>query len=151
MLLTPFSTDPKQPRLTAVHQLTHASFFSHAPWIYEGLAHFAQAVYREQDSGRQAALDFIGLHCTALAEAEKALERKRTQDAEAGESLINTNMEDLYRSKALYVWWMLRDMIGDDALKKAIAAYRSRRRHHAFVHAALDRSAKQERPGMVFR
>ena len=125
MLLTPFGSDPKLSRLTAVHQLTHVSLFSSRPWIYEGLAHFAQAVYREQDSGRQAALDFIGLHCTALAEAERALERKRTQDAEAGESLINTNMEDLYRSKALYVWWMLRDMIGDDALKKAIAAYRS--------------------------
>ena len=49
MLLTPFGSDPKLSRLTAVHQLTHASLFSSRPWIYEGLAHFAQAVYREQD------------------------------------------------------------------------------------------------------
>ncbi len=111
-------------QLTAVHQLTHAAFFSPRPWIYEGLAHFAQAVYREQESGRQAALDFMGLHRTALAEAEKALAAERGRNPGAGESLVNTSIEDLYRSKALYVWWMLRDMIGDDALKKALAAYR---------------------------
>jgi hypothetical protein len=124
MLLTPLNSDSKQAQLTAVHQLTHAAFFSPRPWIYEGLAHFAQAVYREQENGRQSAIDFMSSHRTELAEAENALDRKRTQNPEAGESLINTNIEDLYRSKALYVWWMLRDMIGDDALKKALAAYR---------------------------
>jgi hypothetical protein len=124
MLLTPLNGDSGLARLTAVHQLTHAAFFSPRPWIYEGLAHFAQAVYREQESGRQSALDFIGLHRTAFAEAEKVLDRKRIHNTEAGEALINTNIEDLYRSKALYVWWMLRDMIGDDALRKALAAYR---------------------------
>jgi len=124
MLLAPLNSDSKLARLAAVHQLTHAAFFSPRPWIYEGLAHFAQAVYREQESGRQSALDFIGLHRTALEEAEKALDRERSQNTGAGESLISTSIEDLYRSKALYVWWMLRDMIGDDALKKALAAYR---------------------------
>jgi hypothetical protein len=125
LLLTPLNRDSKLAQLTAVHQLTHAVFFSPRPWIYEGLAHFAQAVYREQESGRPSALDFMGSHRTALAEAEKTQDRERSQSTEASESLINTNIEDLYRSKALYVWWMLRDMIGDDALKKALAAYRS--------------------------
>jgi hypothetical protein len=124
MLLTPLNTDLKLAQLTAVHQLTHAAFFSPRPWIYEGLAHFAQALYREQDSGRQSALDFMGLHRTALAEAEKALAAQRGQDAGASQSLINTSIEELYRSKALHVWWMLREMVGDDALKKALAAYR---------------------------
>jgi hypothetical protein len=120
LLLTPVSTDAQ---LTAVHQLTHAAFFSPRSWIYEGLAHFAQAVYREQDSGRQKALDYMDSHRTAIVEAEKALDRKRRQNTEGDQSLINTNTEDFYRSKALYVWWMLRDMIGDDALKRALAAY----------------------------
>ncbi len=124
MLLTPLNSDSRLAQLTAVHQLTHAAFFSPRPWIYEGLAHFAQAVYREQENGRQSALDFMGSHRTALVEAEKALDRERSQNPGAGESLISTSIEDLYRSKALYVWWMLRDMIGDDALKKALAAYR---------------------------
>ncbi len=38
-------------------------------------------------------------------------------------SLINTVDEELYRSKAMWVWWMLRDMLGDQALKKALASY----------------------------
>jgi len=124
MLLTPLNGDAKLAQLTAVHQFTHAAFFSPRPWIYEGLAHFAQAVYREQESGRQAALDLMGLHRTALAEAEKALAAERGRSPGAGESLVNTSIEDLYRSKALYVWWMLRDLVGDEALKKALAAYR---------------------------
>lgn len=124
MLLAPLNSDSMLAQMTAVHQLTHATFFSPRPWIYEGLAHFAQAVYRERDSGRQAALDFMGLHRTALAEAENALAREQKRKSGAGESLISTSIEDLYRSKALYVWWMLRDMIGENGLKKALAAYR---------------------------
>jgi hypothetical protein len=124
MLLAPLNSDSQVAQITAVHQLTHAAFFSPRPWIDEGLAHFAQAVYREQASGRQSALNFMGLHRAALAEAEKALDRERSQNPGADESLISTSIEDLYRSKALYVWWMLRDMVGDVALKKALAAYR---------------------------
>ncbi len=125
MLLTPLNSDSKLAQLAAVHQLTHATFFSPRPWIDEGLAHFAQAVYRERESGRQAALDFMGLHRTALAQAEQVLAEEHQQKAGAGEALISTSIEDLYRSKAMYVWWMLRDMIGEDALKKALAAYRA--------------------------
>ena len=125
MLLTPLNSDSKLAQLAAVHQLTHAAFFSSRPWIDEGLAHFAQAVYRERESGRQAALDFMGLHRTALAQAEKMLGEEHGQKAGAGESLNSTSIEDLYRSKAMYVWWMLRDMIGEDALKKALANYRA--------------------------
>ena len=40
------------------------------------------------------------------------------------QSLVNTYDEELYRSKAMCVWWMLRDMVGDPALKKALASYR---------------------------
>ena len=37
---------------------------------------------------------------------------------------MKTTSEELYRSKAMCVWWMLRDMVGDAALKKALATYR---------------------------
>jgi len=39
--------------------------------------------------------------------------------------LASTFDESYYRSKAAYVWWMLRDMVGDDALKLAISRYRT--------------------------
>jgi hypothetical protein len=130
MLLTPLNIDSKLAQFTAVHQLTHAAFCSPRPWIYEGLAHFAQAVYREHESGRDAALDFMGLHRTAVADAEKDTANVHKQsdgadDLPGKDALVNTSVEEFYRSKAMYVWWMLRDMIGDAALKQALAAYRS--------------------------
>ncbi len=123
LLLTPLNNDSKLAQLTAVHQLTHSAFYSPRPWVYEGLAHFAQAVYRERENRRAAALDFMGLHRTAIAEAETALMGRQAQGGAPAEALISTSIEEFYRSKAMYVWWMLRDMIGEDALKKAIAAY----------------------------
>ncbi len=129
LLLTPLlSTDAKVARLSAAHQLTHAAFFSPRPWINEGLAHFAQALDLEQQSGRQSALNYIGLHRSALSAAENSPDNKVTaprSEDEVNRSLINTYDEELYRSKAMCAWWMLRDMIGAPALKKALASYHS--------------------------
>lgn len=119
-LLTPLGDS--NPRLAAVHQITHASFSSFRPWIEEGLAHFAQALVLEQQKGRQAALDYMNLHRSALGRAE-TVETTTGEDG-ASRALANTIDEDLYRSKAMYVWWMLRDLLGDAALKKALHAYR---------------------------
>ncbi len=125
MVFTPLAgSESRWYALTSVHQLTHASFPSQRQWIYEGLAHFAQAAYLEHLDGRQAALDFMGLHRTAIADTEKAVAAERDQNKGAGESLINTNTEEFYRSKAMYVWWMLRDTVGEDVLQKTLAAYR---------------------------
>jgi hypothetical protein len=122
-LLTPLADSPsKLAGLAAAHQLTHAAFFSFRPWIEEGLAPFAQALYLEHEKGRQAALDYMDLHRSALSEIESPREAQKSEN-EANRSLVNTTSEELYRSKAMGVWWMLRDMVGDSALKKAIAAY----------------------------
>ncbi len=127
LLLTPFANaDPKLAALAAALQLTHAAFTSPRPWINEGLAHFAQALYLEQQKGRQAAVDYIAAHNAALMAAEKTDKKPSTAPlpgSEATQSLVNTYDEQLYRSKAMCVWWMLRDMLGDQALKKAITSY----------------------------
>ncbi|MGC1652743.1 MAG: hypothetical protein WA722_08020, partial [Candidatus Sulfotelmatobacter sp.] len=127
LLLTPLtSADPKLAGLAAAHQLTHAAFFSPRPWINEGLAHFAQAIYLEHLNGRQAAVDYMGVHRSALSAVEKEKENLTTaprSEDEARRSLLNTTNEELYRSKAMSVWWMLRDMVGEPALKKALASY----------------------------
>jgi len=120
---TPLGGESKVVGLAAAHQLAHASFSSVRPWINEGLAHFAQALYLEQEKGRQAALDYMGAHRSVL-KALEAPDAVRKPDDEASHSLTNTLNEELYRSKAMCVWWMLRDMLGDATLKKAIAAYR---------------------------
>ena len=123
LLLTPLAaTNSSLAGLAAAHQLTHASFLSNRPWIEEGLPHFAQALYLEQQKGRQAALDYMGLHRSALGQMEPSSEVP-TADDDASRALVNTPNEALSRSKSMYVWWMLRDMVGDAALKKALAAY----------------------------
>ena len=124
LLLMPLAgSDSKLAGIAAAHQLTHAAFLSFRTWIEEGLAHFAQALYLEREKGRPAALDYMGLHRFALSEIEEPTTVPRSED-EVNHSLVNTTNEELYRSKAMCVWWMLRDMVGDPALKKAIAAYR---------------------------
>jgi aminopeptidase N len=104
-----------------------------------------QAAYKEQDSGRQAALDFMGLHRTAVADAEAALAAEHNQNAAADESLINTSREEFYRSKAMYVWWMLRDMVGEPALKKALAAYHHEQdKEPSYMQRQIEAQAKRD-------
>jgi hypothetical protein len=120
-LLTPLNdTDHKLLQIVLVHELTHAAFLSPRPWIYEGLAHFAQAAFREHQASRAAALDFLGLHRAAVVEAEKQLQENSSNSDQA---LISTTIDEFYRSKAAYVWWMLKDMLGEDVIQKALALY----------------------------
>ncbi len=127
LLLTPLNgTDSRMAALAAAHQLTHATFSSPRGWINEGLAHFAQTLYLEHQSGRPAALAYIAAHRFAIDAAESSKQSQPTApraEDEVNHSLANTFDEQLARSKGMCVWWMLRDMVGDTALKAAIAAY----------------------------
>ena len=146
IMFTPLArSDSRLAQMTVVHQLTHAAFPSSRPWIYEGLAHFVQAADLERQSGRQAALDFMGLHRTALADAEKALAQEKKPNTAADQSLINTSSEEFYRSKAMFVWWMLRDMIGEPVLKKAQAQYRPEQdKEPSYVQRLIEAQTKQD-------
>jgi hypothetical protein len=115
--------DSKLAGINLVHELVHSALPSSRPWVYEGLAHFAEAMYRQEQGGRQAALDFLGLHRAAFLDAEKEVTATPTKNM--GQPLATTFDETYYRSKAAYVWWMLRDLVGDDPLKKAIRKYRA--------------------------
>lgn len=123
LLLTAFKPDNgKQNELAAVRQLTHATVLSSRPWIGEGLTHFAQALYREQQDGRDAGIDFMKVHSEVMLATEKEL--ASDEKSSTANSLINTWNEDLYRGKSMYVWWMLRDIAGEANLKSALASYR---------------------------
>jgi hypothetical protein len=122
LLLSSLSSSNSR-ELTAAHQLTHASFVSFRPWIKEGLAHFAQALVVEQQQGKKAALEYMSAHRAGLIKMEQGVLSSEGDDADR--SLVNSASGEQYRSKAMSVWWMLRDMLGDSALKKAIGAYRS--------------------------
>jgi hypothetical protein len=64
----------------------------------------------------------MGAHGFAFTATEKQSSAQPRE--EVSQSLINTSNEELLRSKAMYVWCMLRDIAGDAALKKALASYR---------------------------
>jgi hypothetical protein len=117
--LTPLAgEDTREYRQAAVYQMARAAVVSPRAWIADGLGHFAQALDREQQDGRPGAIQFLGSHLGGLIDAEKA-------SAKGGEALAETSREEFYRSKAMFVWWMLRDTIGDEALKKALASYKA--------------------------
>jgi len=84
-------------------------------WIQDGLAHYAQPAFIEEQAGRQAALDYLIAHRAPLIEAEKP-GKQHAAGWEAANSLINAP-DDLYlQTKAMNVWWMLRDLLGNPTL-----------------------------------
>ena len=126
VLFTPlFSGEEKDIQVVLAHQLAHACFQSPRLWMDEGLAHFAQALVREQQDGRTAALAYMNDRLPPLQEAEKQFlsAAKASDPAPSEQSLVNASDEVFYRTKAMFVWWMLRDMVGDGALERAIRSY----------------------------
>ena len=145
--------DSKLAGINLVHELVHSALPSSKPWVYEGLAHFAEAMYRQEQGGRQAALDLLGLHRAAFLDSEKdvaaALQKdvgqKVVEQKIVGQPLAATFDETYYRSKAAYVWWMLCDMIGDDALKQAIRKYRAEDdKDPKYVEQLIESAAKRD-------
>jgi hypothetical protein len=135
--------DSKLAGINLVHELVHGALPSSRPWVYEGLAHFAEAMYRQQQGGRQAALDFLGLHRATFLESEKEVAGAKKKNP--GQPLSSTFDETYYRSKAAYVWWMLRDMVGDDPLKQAIRKYRAEDdKDPKYVEQLIEGSAKRD-------
>jgi hypothetical protein len=138
--------DSKLAGINLIHELVHSALPSLRPWIYEGLAHFGEAMYREQQGGRQAALDLLGLHRAAFLDSEKEVSAVQKNP---GQPLATTFDETYYRSKAAYVWWMLRDMVGDDALKQAIGKYRAadgkdKDKDPKYVEQLIEAAAKRD-------
>jgi hypothetical protein len=123
LLASMAAEDTKLAGINLVHELVHSAVWSPRPWVYEGLAHFAEAIYREEQGGREAALDLLGIHRATFLQAEKDV--AGGPGTKAGQPLATTFDEVYFRSKAAYVWWMLRDMVGDQALKSAIGKYRA--------------------------
>jgi hypothetical protein len=152
MLLAPlrWASSGEQRELLLARKLVESSVPSPRRWISAGLARFGQALVRERQAGRAAASEFLGQilpdlipaernqpqqaqtpgtsDATATAPAASSASASAAGGSAAGqaqrESLVNTSDEVLFSGKAAYVWWMLRDMVGDAPLAKAIASYR---------------------------
>ena len=129
LVLMPLQSLTDERRLILVYALARQRAASPRPWINEGLAHYAQVVDIEQRHSRRAALDYLTAHAALLVDSEeKVLQPDATSkapepSAAASHSLNNTADEVYLQSKAMCVWWMLRDMIGDIGLNLALSSY----------------------------
>jgi hypothetical protein len=77
-----------------------------------------------QNEGREVAVGHMQEETKALALIEPT-PGQNTGAAEAGQSLVQARDEVYYRTKAASVLWMLRSLVGDDALKQALQTYRN--------------------------
>jgi hypothetical protein len=121
-LLTPLSGNENADLMSAVQQLTHIAFPSPRAWIHDGLARYAQVNFLQEKEGRDAAIEYLRNHRQSLLESEKVASAETNQ---AARSLINADDEFYIQSKAMNVWWMLRDIVGDMALSAALHNYKS--------------------------
>jgi hypothetical protein len=106
-----------------VHALTHAWITPPNPsapppaWLNEGVAAFMGSLWIERQHGRDAALRTLEADRAALALAEP-----ETPGLGDGQPLAQAISPVYYRTKAAYVFWMLRDLAGDIALSAALRA-----------------------------
>lgn len=113
MLLMPLGTElTNQGELDIVYAMARQLMLSPRAWIQEGLAHYAQPAFVQENKGLQAALDYLDAHRTILVEAEKQAAGK-TGERETAQALINAPDGLYLQAKAMYVWWMLKDMMGN--------------------------------------
>jgi hypothetical protein len=59
-------------------------------------------------------------------------------DEPVGQPLISASSELYYRRKAAAVWWMLRDIAGDDPLREALSAWRTQPVSHVDAQAQAE-------------
>jgi hypothetical protein len=119
MLATPIHA--AAPQLLAgvmAHALTHAWVMSPRAWLSEGVAHFMGTLWVEKQQGRERALATLDSARSALALAEP-----ESPGASDGQPLVACISPVYYRTKAAYVFWMLRDLVGDATLSAALRAY----------------------------
>jgi hypothetical protein len=124
MRLMPLTGKDTTLLLAAIQQQTHAAFPSSRPWIYDGLARYAQLGYLQEEEGRPAVVEYLLNHRGALAESERQ-NMAQGKNSAADHSLINAADEFLVQAKAMSVWWMLRDMVGETALTAALHNYKA--------------------------
>jgi hypothetical protein len=109
---------PEQLNGALAHALTHAWMLSPRAWLSEGVAHFMGTLWVEKQSGRDQALGTLEAARAALALAEP-----ESPGQSLGQPLAEAISPVYYRTKATYVFWMLREVVGDPTLSAALRAY----------------------------
>jgi hypothetical protein len=118
VLVSLVAAEPQQIAPLLSQELAHTRFSSPRVWLEEGVPALLGNLYAEQTRGRDAALERL-----AAARGALALVEPSSPGEGSGQSLIDASDAIYYRSKALDVLWMLRDLAGDKPLSAALRAY----------------------------
>jgi len=143
MLLMPLTVDETTMLLSAVRRITHLYFPSPRGWISDGLAAYAQASYFQEEKGRAAALAYLQSHRDALLQAEKE-NSSREANRESDHSLINATDDFYVQAKAMDIWWMLKDMVGDTALSAALHNYNANEDDLRYMQKLIEAQAHRD-------
>ncbi len=108
----------EQLQSVLAHALTHAWLASPRAWVSEGVSTFIGTLWMEKHHGRDDALGTLEADRAAL-----ALDEPSSPGEGSGQPLAVATAPIYYRTKAAYVFWMLRDLIGNEALAAALKAY----------------------------
>jgi hypothetical protein len=118
-LLTPLAqSSPSGLAAPLIHALARAYFQSPHAWLQEGVPSFMVTLQIEASRGQNAALEYLESQRGALAIAEPA-----SPGSSLGQPLISARDPIYVRTKAAYVFWMLRQLAGDKALQSALRQY----------------------------
>ncbi len=113
------SAEPYKLGDTLIHSLTHLYFYSSYPWLQEGVPSFMGSLWLEQNLGKDAAIQRLDNSRGALSLAEPG------DGASASQALVTARDPVYYRTKATYVFWMLRGLAGENALAHALHEYQA--------------------------
>lgn len=108
---------PDQLSSVLSHAMTHAWMAPSPYWLNEGTANFMGTLWDDHQHRRDQALGTLESGRQAL-----ALEEPPSPGQGAGQPLARATSPVYYRTKATYILWMLRDLVGDDALGAALRA-----------------------------
>jgi hypothetical protein len=146
LVTTMRASEPSVLAPSVLHSLTHAWFRSSHVWLDEGVPQFVSLLSVAESQGREAALAQLQEQVNTLSLAEPVI----SQAADArpvGQSLIEARDEVYYRTKGAAVLWMLRDIVGDDALKNGLQMYRREGKGEADpkqFQRVLEKAAKKD-------
>jgi hypothetical protein len=114
------NTEPAKLTNALIHSLAHLYFQSPYAWLQEGVPSFMGSLWLEQNRGRDVAIQQLDNNRGALSLAEPgdgaAVDRQ---------ALLMARDPIYYRTKATYVFWMLRDLVGDEALGRGLRTYQA--------------------------
>jgi len=139
---------PLKPALTneAVLNIVYAKarqmVKSPRAWIQDGLARYAQVRYIEQNSGRQAALDYLKAHGQPVIDADRASQDPAEKTNGTTPSLVDAPDDFYLQAKAMYVWWMLHDML--EANRTAFSYSSTEDKEPSYMQHVLEKQSHRD-------